>query len=229
MSWLSSFLHPGRAYKKAGEQSENYYNQAQNYLQPYANQGQEAGSALSGAMNNLLNPDQLYNQWAQGYEISPYAQQLQGQAQQHGLNAASSMGLMGSTPALQAIQAGTSQIGNADRDNYMKSLMDMYYHGAGIGQNMFGTGAGAAGTMGQNAMGQGNTMAEMAYGRQAAGGNMLGGLLGAGAGMLTGYNPWTAGASNPWSTGGNTGGTSAAGGAGQGAGGMASKLMMAAL
>lgn len=228
MSWLSSLIHPGRAYKKAAEEQEKYYGQAQDYLNPYNERGLEAGNAVSGAMNNLLNPDQLYNDWAQGYQMSPYAQQQQQAATQNGLNAASSMGLMGSTPALQAIQAGTSQIGNQDRQNYLNQLMNMYFQGAGIGQNIYGQGAQAGGQLGQNAMNQGTNAAEMAYGRQAAGGNMLGGLLGAGAGMLTGYNPWTQQNMTPWSPNKSFGGN-VSGGMGQGAGGAASQMLMGML
>lgn len=198
MSWLSSFLHPGKAYQKGQDQldqywgqAQNFYNQGQGYLQPYNQQGQAAYGNLSGAMQSLLDPQALQDKWASGYKESEAAKNLEGMAQEHGLNAASSMGLMGSTPALQAIQAGTSQIGAEDRQSYLNDLMQKYLAGAGLAQGMYGSGLNAAGQMGQNAMNmgqnamtQGQNSAQMAYNQQNAGGNMLSGLLGQGIGLV---------------------------------------------
>lgn len=186
MSALSSLLHPGRAYRSAANELNNYYGQSQNFLSPYQQQGQSAYEPMQNAMQSLLNPADLHNQWAQGYEISPYAQQMQSMAQQNGLNAASSMGLMGSTPALQAIQAGTSQIANRDRENYLNDLMQKYMTGASLAQGLYGSGQQAAMQGSQNALGHGQNMAEMLYGGKQAGANMLGNVLGtvSGFGML---------------------------------------------
>ena len=52
---------------------------------------------------------------------------MKSRAQEQGLSAASSMGLLGSTPALQAIQAGRSQISNADKHQYLSDLMESIY------------------------------------------------------------------------------------------------------
>lgn len=185
MSWLSSFLKPGRGYEKAQEQLDKYYNEAQGYQKPIFEQGQGAYGNLAGAMGSLLDPAALQGKWIESYQTSPAALNAQKMASQQGLNAASSMGLMGSSPALSAIQQGTSQIGMEDRQNYLNDLMQKYLAGAGIAQNIYGIGAGAAGNMGQNAMNQGQNAAQMSYGRANAGGNMLGNLLGtaAGAGM----------------------------------------------
>lgn len=184
---ISSFLNPGKAYRKATEAMQPYYDQSQQMMQPFMQQGQAAYGPLSGAMNRLLDPASLQNEWAQGYQASPYAQQMQGMANQQGLEAASSLGLMGSSPALQAIQAGTSQIGAQDRERYLDSLMQKYLAGAGLAQNIYGQGAQAAGQMGQNAMNMGNFASEMAYGQQAAPGQLFGNLLGTAAGLGGSY------------------------------------------
>lgn len=175
---MGSFLNPDEAYKKAGETSERYYNQAQGQLQPYANQGQQAYGGLNTAMQALLNPAQLQDEWASGYETSPYAKLNMELAQNQGLDAASSMGLMGSSPALKAIQAGTSQIGMADRDRYLDSLMQKYMAGADMAQNIYGQGANFASQMGQNTMSQGQNRGQTAYGQAAAPGAVAGNLLG---------------------------------------------------
>lgn len=183
MSWLSSFLSPGKGYEKGQEQLDKYYNQAQGYQQPYNQYGQDAYGNYSGAMNKLLDPAALQDEWIKKYTQSESSKNAQGMAQEHGLDAASSMGLMGSSPALNAIQAGTTQIGLDDRQNYLDNLMQKYMAGAGIAGNIFGTGANAAGQMGQNAMTQGQNSAQMAFGKQNAGGGMFGNLLGAGIGL----------------------------------------------
>ncbi len=162
MSWLSNWMHPQQGYQDAQDQLNQYYGQAQNYLGPYANEGQSMYPGLAQQQNALINPGQLENQWAQSYQESPYAKQLQQQAQSNGLNAASSMGIMGSSSALNAIQGGTTAIGNADRQQYLNDLMQKYMAGAGIGENIYGAGANAAGRMGQNAMQQGQNSAQMA-------------------------------------------------------------------
>lgn len=197
MSWLSSFLHPGKGYEKGQEQLNNYYGQTQGYyndaqknLQPYNNAGMEQYGNLNDIIKNLMDPTELNKKWIDSYSESPQAKQAETMAQEHGLNAANSMGLMGSNTALNATQAGTTQIGLEDRQNYLNDLMQKYMQGAGISQGVFNTGANAAGQMGQNAMNMGNNAmnmgqnsAEMAYGKQNAGGNMLSGLIGTAAGV----------------------------------------------
>lgn len=177
MSWLSSWLHPGRAYEKGAQVSEDYYQQAQGQMQPYAQQGQEAYGQLSPAIQNMLNPQQLYDQWAQGYQESPYAKQMQEKSMNQGLQAASSMGMLGSTPALRALQEGSSMISNADRENYLNKLLGMYTQGATQAQNIYGQGANMASQMGNQTYQHGGNMAQAAYGQQAAGGNMINELI----------------------------------------------------
>lgn len=182
MSWLSNFLNPGKGYEKGQEQLDKYYQQANQFLQPYNQQGQEQYGNINQYIQSLMNPEELQNKWTQGYETSPYAKQLQDMSQQQGLNAASSMGLMGSNTALNAIQQGNSQIGMQDRQKYLDDIMQKYMQGAGLSQGIYNTGAGIAGNQGQNAMNMGQNSAQMAYGKQNAGGNMFSNLIGAGIG-----------------------------------------------
>lgn len=142
-------MHPERGYQKGQQQLDKYYGQSQGYLAPFAQHGNETYGNLSNAMRSLLDPEALSNKWISGYKESEAAKNLEGMAQEHGLNAASSMGIMGSTPALQAIQAGTSQIGAADRQQYLNDLMNMYKQGTGIGEDIYGVGANAGTNMAQ--------------------------------------------------------------------------------
>lgn len=182
MGMLSSFLHPERAYREAADTMGQYFDESKGYLQPYTQYGQEAYGQLNPVMQQLLNPQQLQSDWINSYETSPYASMMQEEATNQGLNAASSMGLMGSTPALNAIQRGTSMITAADRDTYLNDLMNKYLSGAGIAQNIFGTGAGAGQSLAGIAQNQGQALGEMAYGENAAPGNLMGNLLGMAAG-----------------------------------------------
>lgn len=182
MSWLSSFLHPGKGYDKGQEQLDKYYQQSQGYLNPYNQQGQQQYGNLSDIIKNLMDPTELNKKWTESYSESPQAIQAEKMAQEHGLNAASSMGLMGSNTALNATQAGTTQIGLEDRQNYLNDMMNKYMQAAGLSQGIYGTGANAATGMSNNANQMGQNSAQMAFGKQNAGGSMFANLLGAGIG-----------------------------------------------
>jgi hypothetical protein len=203
MSWLDpfdiagkagSFLNPQKGYEKGQEQLDKYYQQGQGYLNPYNQYGQDAYGNLSEAMKRFLDPAGLQAEWTKGYSESPSAKNAEAMAQEHGLDAASGLGLMGSNTALNAIQGGTTQIGLDDRQNYLNDLMQKYLAGAGIAGNIFNTGANAAGAMSNNAMQMGGNSAQMAYGKQNSPGDLFGKLLGMGVGAMTGGAGGAAGA-----------------------------------
>ena len=114
MDMLSSFLYPERAYKRAQRDLDQYYQQGQQAIQPYMQHGQEAYGALSGAMQNLLNPSDFYDQLLGNYKQSDASRFAQERAKNEGLNALSAMGMTGSSPGLQALQRGQSELGAED-------------------------------------------------------------------------------------------------------------------
>ena len=195
MSWLSSFLHPEKGYKAAQEQLDKYYQQAQGNLQPYNQNGLDTYGKYSSAMDKLLNPAALQDEWSKNYKESDLAKQNEAMASQSGLNAAQQMGLGGSAPALQAIQSGTSGIVAQDRQKYLDDLMQKYMTGIGIGSDIYGKGASAANSMSQNAMTQGQNSAQTQFNKKNAQGDMFGKLLGYGTGLVGsalgggGWNP----------------------------------------
>lgn len=200
---ITKLLNPGKAYKKAGEASQQYFNQAQGHLQPYAKQGQEAYGNLQGAMQNLLNPEDLYSRFAQSYEASPATQYAQEEAQNQGLDTASAMGLSGSSPALRAIQAEKSRIGAQGRDSYINNLINQYLQGAHLSQGIYGQGANAAGQMSNNASNFGQMAGQTAYGQRAAPQNLFGSLLGTaaqGVGTYQAMKGWNPYGTNPHAT-----------------------------
>ena len=192
MSWLSSFLHPEKGYEEGQKELDKYYQQGQGYLQPYNQQGQDQYSNLMQMIQKLMNPTALEDEWSKNYKISDDARYAQEEAKNNGLDVANSMGLVGSSPALQSIQAGTSRIGAADRQNYLNDLMEKYKSAMGLSQGIYGTGANTAGAQSGNAMNMGTNSANFAYGRENSGGNRLEGLLGIGGSLLGGYlgNKW---------------------------------------
>lgn len=195
---FKSFLHPEKGYEKGQEQLNQYYNQGQQYLQPYNQNGQEAYGKLNGAVDNLLDPSSLFDKWINDYQQSDVADFNQERARQNGLNSASSMGLMGSSPALQSLQAGQNEIGAQDQMNYIEKMIQQYLSGAGLAQSIYGQGANAAGAQSNNANQMGQNSAQMAYGKQNAPGQMFNDLL------KTGAYAYSGGGANPggatWST-----------------------------
>lgn len=170
MPWYDPFniLNPGKPYKEAGKQYEKGWQNAQQYQKPYWQSGRDQIAKLTGAENKLLNPAALQDEWSQGYEMSPYAQQLQSQAKSQGFDALSSMGLLGSSAGLQTIQQGASNIMQKDRQNYMDDLMQKYLSGIGIGTGIYGQGAQTGANLGSQAMDFGSKMGEAKFGESDA-------------------------------------------------------------
>lgn len=183
---LTSFVNPGHGYKAAQNQLQDFYGQQQGYMNPFITQGMQGAQPMQNAMERMLNPTDLYNEWSQGYETSPAAQQTMQRAQESGLNAAGAMGLSGSTPALRAIQQGAGNIMQQDRQNYMQDLMNKYLTGANMAQNLYGMGQQAGTNMAGYAGQMAPNMAQMEQARQAAPGEMFGNFLGAGGQILGG-------------------------------------------
>jgi hypothetical protein len=174
---IESMFNPGKGYHKANKQLGHSWEEAKSYQIPYQQAGLSQLPILQGAQSELLNPSALLNKWMQSYETSPYAKKSMENARSSGMDTASSMGLLGSSTALNNIQNSSSDIMNKDRDQFLKDLMQKYLSGIGIGQNIYGTGATTAGNLGKGALGIGEEMAKGAYGEQNAGGNMLMSLL----------------------------------------------------
>lgn len=189
--FFQQLFHPGAAtgdamdilkqYFQQGQQGEQ---QAQQQFQPYMDRGNQAGGSLMDFIQQLGNPEQLENQWASGYNTSPYAKQMLSQNQSQGMDAASQMGLMGSSSALQNIQNTAGNIVQGDRQNYMNDLFQKLMGGAGVAQNVYGVGANATGQnasmatqQADQAMNFGDQYAGLQYQKDQAPMNAIGQLL----------------------------------------------------
>jgi hypothetical protein len=184
---ISSMFHPERGYEDAAEEMRKAWEQAQGFQRPYNEAGQSQLPILTGAQSKLMDPSALLGEWMEKYKTSPYAQRSMENAKESGLGAASSMGLMGSSSALNNIQQSSSDIMNADRQQFLNDLMQKYMTGIGIGQNIYGIGATTAGNLGKQAMNYGGNAAEMAFGRRNAPGQNIKDLIGMGGKMAASY------------------------------------------
>jgi len=188
---INSFLNPQEGYRAAKAPINEAFRQTEAYGKPYWQQGIEQTGRLNEAENALLNPAELESKWAGGYETSPYARQMLEANKNAGLEAASSMGLMGSSAALNNIQTGAGNIMAQDRQQYLNDLMQKYMTGIGLGQNMYGTGAGMGQFLGNAATNRGQNLAQLEYGEQAAPGQLFGNLLKTGILSAAMFNPST--------------------------------------
>jgi hypothetical protein len=101
---INSFLNnPHEAAKKAANQG---WKEAQNYQRPFWQQGLDQYGDLNQARQNLMDPTKLQSQWANSYETSPYAKRMLDMNSQQGQEAASAMGLGGSSAAISNVQQG---------------------------------------------------------------------------------------------------------------------------
>lgn len=179
MSWLSQLFHPGGAYDTASKSSKEGYEEGKGLRQPYIDNGGEAGNDLMEQLKKLFNPGGLQDEWSNNYETSASGKQDQANAQANGLDAASSMGLGGSSAALNNIQNRTSDIGQKDKQQYMKDLMEKYMAGIGLGKDIYNTGATTANAGADSATQQGDTQGGLNFGKYNSGPNMLTGGMGA--------------------------------------------------
>lgn len=170
---LDSFIHPERGYQNAGKEVQKGWNETKGYEQPFWQNGINQIGGLNTAEGKLMDPASLQSEWANNYEMSPYAKQMQEQAKTAGLDAASSQGLLGSSTSVANIQQGASNIMQKDRQQYMDDLMKKYMAGIGLGQNMYNTGAQMGGQMGTQALGVGENMAGAKFGEANAPGEQF--------------------------------------------------------
>lgn len=165
---IHSFINPEEPFQEAQREAQRGWGEAKGFEMPFMQQGQEQYGPLNQARQELMNPADLFNKWASTYETSPYAKRELEQNQQAGLEAASSMGLMGSSGALNNIQKGAGDIVSSDRQKYLDDLMDKYMKGIGLGSSLYGTGANMGGLLGQQAQQQGVNMGNLKYGESRA-------------------------------------------------------------
>ena len=128
-------------YGDASHQENKGWNDARHYQEPYWQHGNDQYDSLNQGRQDLMNPQALQDKWSSSYENSPYAKRMLAMNNQSGQEAASAMGLSGSSAATSNIQQGAGDIVSRDRQQYMDDLMKKYMAGIGIGQDLYGKGS----------------------------------------------------------------------------------------
>lgn len=182
---ISSFLNPDDAYEKSQDALRNQWGETKEFLAPFREKGLEQYPQISEAIKRLMSGD-LQNDWISKYDTSSYAQRVMDMEKQKALEAASSMGLMGSSGALNNIQQGSADIQSKDRQQFLNNLMQEYMSGLGLSSNLYNTGAGVSSNLAGLGSQYGQNYAGLEYGKQAAPGQLFGQLLGAAIGAGTG-------------------------------------------
>lgn len=182
----NSFLHPERGYQKAYDEEQAALDRFRNQLQPYQQAGIGQLPQLQQATGALLDPAKLESDWTNSYQQSPYLKQLLGESKEAGLDAASSMGLMGSSAALGNIQKSATGLGEQFRSQYLDDLMKKYLAGIQTSKGIYDTGANIAGTAGAGELEMGQELARMLFNRQNAPGALFGPLAGTAIGAFAG-------------------------------------------
>jgi hypothetical protein len=175
---MFSWLDPSSGYGAAQNQLNKYWAQEKGFLSPYATAGNNVLPQLMSGASSLMNPEQMQTQWINSYQESPEAKQLAAMTQQNGMGAASSMGLLGSSPATSAITEATGNVVARDRQNYLTDLMNKYTLGMSALRGIYSGGEQSAAQLGQLGSQMGQNSAEMAYGKGSADSSMFYGLLG---------------------------------------------------
>ncbi len=172
------FNDSSKPYDKAMEQYQQWANQAQGTQMPFLKAGKTAIGDYQEWLKGQKDPSAFINNLMGQYQQSPYANYLQQQAQNAGINAASASGLTGSTPLLQQMQQNSANISSQDMNQWLQNVLGINTQ-YGQGQNnLMQGGQNAANALTQMYTQMAQNMAEAAYGKEAGKQNNFSNILG---------------------------------------------------
>lgn len=177
------FGDAGSPYEDASKYLEQYLPQAQQYQKPFYEAGTAAIPEYQKWLQGMRNPSGFINNLMGQYQESPYAQNLQRQARQGGINAASASGLTGSTPFAQQMAQTAGNISSQDMNQWLQNVLGINtQYGAGQA-GMMGMGQNSANAL-TNLMNEYmKNQAQLQYGQGQADQGQMGSLFG-GLGQL---------------------------------------------
>lgn len=121
----------------AGDYNQ-YADQTQRLTQdysPYTRHGAQAGRWMLPQLHQAVsNPNSLQNSWAQGFQLSPYQQNLLNNVSQHMQAMGANNGMLGSGQLQKALQGQLSNDVGQFQNNYVNRAMQLY----GMGLNGLG-------------------------------------------------------------------------------------------
>ena len=117
--------------KKANQYLDKIPGQIAPYLNPYIQQGQQAGNQLMPQFSQMFgNSGEFYNKLGEGYQQSPGYQFKLNQALQAGGNASAAGGMLGSPQHQEQAMGTANGIASQDFNDYMKNVLGVL----GMGQ-----------------------------------------------------------------------------------------------
>lgn len=175
------FGNSGQPYSDAAKQYQQWANQAATTQQPFLQGGKVGLGNFQQWLSGMKNPSDFINNLMTEYHESPWAHYQQQQALRAGQNAASALGLSGSTPFAQQLQQTSTNISNQDLNQWLQNVLGINTQYGTGNQSLMNQGASSANALTNlyNMMGQ--NLGELAYGQRAGQNqdfwNMLGGGL----------------------------------------------------
>ena len=136
------FGDAGSPYEDASKYLEKYLPEVQKYQKPFYEAGTSAIPEYQKWLQGMRDPSRFINNLMVKYQESPYAQNLQRQARQGGINAASASGLVGSTPFAQQMAQTAGNISSADMNQWLQNVLGI--------NTQYGAGQAGMVGMGQN-------------------------------------------------------------------------------
>ncbi len=156
-----------KPYKNAQKEYQKWLQQAQAQQQPWIQAGQGALGDYQGWLKGQQDPSGFVNNLMQNYQQSPYIANLQRDAQNAGINAASASGLTGSTPFAQQLQQNATNISQQGMNDWLQNVLGINTQYGQGQQNLMQMGQNSAnalsGMYGQAAP----NMAQLQYNRKA--------------------------------------------------------------
>lgn len=132
----------GKAGSGIGQQTQQMQGQNAQAMNPWTGQGGNFLNQYYNALNSMGNPQEFYQKMMQGYQITPQAQQQIQQGIQSANAAGAASGMLGSGAEQTALQKQGQQIVDADQQQYLNNM-----------QNIFGQYLGGLGGLQNQSMG----------------------------------------------------------------------------
>lgn len=168
-----------KPYKHAMREYQKWLQQNQALQQPYMDAGREGMENYQGWLQNQEDPSGFINNLMQNYQQSPYIANLQRDAQNAGINAASASGLMGSTPFAQQLQQNATNISQQGMNDWLQKVLSINTQYGQGQQNLLQMGQNATNALSGIYSQAGQDMGQLRYNRSRAGSqDMWNGLSG---------------------------------------------------
>lgn len=147
---------------------------------PFIHNGTQAGQWMLPQLHqDAANPNRVQDQWAQGFQMSPYQQNVLQAVSKHMQALGANSGMLGSGQLQKALQGQLSSDVGQFQNDYVNRAMQLHSMGlTGLG-NMYQTGLGALGNRNNLLNAANEAQLQGNINRDTQGARNFGGFLGA--------------------------------------------------